>query len=271
MGPIRHTDYKMIIPKLLLVSLFSFYLNATTIVAFWTEQRIIIAADSKLTIRKDGQPVSSQTVCKIHMVGDLVVAMAGLYWTEEEDVVAAVKAAIKFKPPYYEMGSIFAAQQALERVLKARDERANTKIYDPNLAVQLIIATMLDGKPRMTRIKFIPFPAMPEEPGFRVSRFATSTVQYPENRGYGGQDPNHGVEIIGLSGAISEFRKRVPDQWDGTDEPQFAKKLVEIEANDKVGSQFVGAPISLLTIDGKGIHWIEGGACKSEPGAPANH
>lgn len=232
-------------------------LSATTIVGIWTEKQITIAADSKQTLTRGEKIVGSQTACKVYLVRNIAVALAGLAATEGISVVDAIRNSREFvrqgtgaKLP--ESSMVVAAESALVQVLRKRHATS-----DPTFNVALILAGTIDGKLQMFR---------EEMAGMTIVREysmpnAMRRIAYPESRGYNGTDRNRGIEAIGLTDAIRKFQATDPD-WSKGDDIRVAKRLVEIEAADPIGSQYVGKPISTVVIDKKGIRWIDKGACQ---------
>jgi hypothetical protein len=242
-------------------------LNATTIVAVWTDQRVTIVADSKITLtNREGLHVGSDTGCKVHVVRDVIVATAGLLRNETVDVIAAIEQARELKEqgtgkPLPEMGTIVAAQRAVQQALNAR--KAD---FDPSLAVSLIIATREAGQPTLTRVEWIPMKPDQlakdgDKPWNRSFAFGTRQFKYPENRA-DAENPDRGVEIIGVRNAISKYKSETTtEEWNDSDAARFGKKLVRLEASDPADSTVVGGPLTVVTLDKDGVRWSERGAC----------
>jgi hypothetical protein len=208
--------------------------------------------------------IGSQTSCKLFQARDLFVAIAGLVRYEEVDVIEAIKNSREFRGAdrgerLVEVGPVFSAEEALRRVLRKRNVP-----YDPNMEVALIIAGKIGGKLEMYRVRIVPVPPNTVPGQASEGAFGTSDFGYPRNREAAVPSPNRGVEIIGLSSAITQFRHVLPEWANGTD-VDVAKWLVAIEASDSIDSRFVGTPISVLMIDQKGTRWADKGACAWEP------
>jgi hypothetical protein len=272
----RHVGQRLRTLTWLLAAGISFYffpsenLFATTIVGLWTQGQITIAADSKQTLTNRGRVIGSRTACKIHPVRSLAVALAGLAETEEVNVVKAIKESREFRDSktgkiVFDTGPVVAAQISLERVLASRDAAAGAPVFDPKVGVSLIIGGAVDGELAMARITYTPIRPIPNTPETRWSRFATSTVIYPQMRGYAGTNPDWGLEVIGISDAISRFQRGLATWGPSGDDIGFVTGLVEIEAGDRESSQFVGLPISTIVIDENGPRWISKGACEWDP------
>lgn len=261
-----------LLSRLVVLAALGSQLEATTIVGVWTEKKVTIVADSKITvIGRGGRSAGSLTGCKVHVVDGAVVAFSGLLRNEAVDVIAAVKQSQSFRDsvsnrPLPATGPMIAAQLAVEKALAARLKDHSLSI----LEVSLLIATLEDGKPTLTRAEWFPLrQRLPEQlesnvatDGVSLPRYATRQFKYPQMRSHS-PNPNRGVEIIGRSDAIMAFAKLAPREWwNDPDAVGFAKKLVALEANDPENSAFVGLPLTVVTVDEQGIQWVERGACK---------
>jgi hypothetical protein len=232
-------------------------LSGTTIVGIWTEKQITIAADSKQTVTQGERIVGSQTACKVYVVRNIVVALAGLAAAEGISVVDSIRTSRELinqdtRTKLPETSLVVGAEAALVQVLNKRNS-----LSDPNFNVALIVAGKIGGKLQMFREELV---------GMTIFReysmpSAMRRIAYPESRGYNGSDRNRGFEVIGISDAIKRFQKILPD-WNKGDDVSVAKRLVGIEASDASGSRFVGPPISAVIIDKKGVRWIDKGVCE---------
>jgi hypothetical protein len=238
--------------------------NATTIVGVWTEQGVVVVADSRITITDGkGKYVKSETGCKVHVVKDVLVATAGLLKNEVVDVIAAIERSKSFRDqatgkPLPEVGPIIAAQLAVEAVLKAR----GPDTFDPSVAVSLLIVALEDGGPALTRAEWIPLRAdqLPQV-GAGWNRYGFRRFKYPENRA-DAESRDRGVEIIGVRRAIDRYKgTAAATDWNDRDGVRFARRLVTLEVTDPNDSAVVGEPLTVVTLDKQGIQWRETGAC----------
>jgi hypothetical protein len=201
---------------------------ATSIVGVWTPKRITIAADSKQTLTSaSGTVVGSQCACKIYQVRGIVFALAGLAKAEQVDVIDDIRNSRELveqgtgrKLP--EDSIVVAAEAAVAKVVKARGRQS-----DPSIPIELLIAGNIGGKLQMFHITMNGMVlygayAMPNQ---------TRRIAYPESRGYGGTDPNRGIEFLAYSGAAKAFQTKTKD-WTRLDDVTLARKLVTVEATE---------------------------------------
>jgi hypothetical protein len=238
---------------------------ATTIVGIWTPKKITIASDSRATLSNAaGVYTGSQTVCKIQEAHGLVFALSGSAADEGISVIEGIKTSMLIHDQATGKIDLLAtlvagAQSTITKVLLAHHVARN-----PTVPIQLLIAGMIDGKLQMVRI---------DETGMEIAgnvslMNSTRMIQYPEDRGYKGSDPNRGVEILGINDTAERFRKLLPE-WNMGDDVAVATRLVAVEASDTKASQFVGPPISTIEIDKKGVRWVDKGACDWIPERPS--
>ena len=232
-------------------------LSPTTIVGIWTPKQITIVADSKQTMVQNNQIVGSQTACKVFVVRNIAVGLAGLAQAEQVSVADSIKNSHELveqgtnaKLP--EASIVVAAESSVTQVLRHRNAA-----YDPNVPISLIFGGMINGKLQMFKV---------EMSGMQIAGdFAmparTRRIAFPESRGYDGTDPNRAIEVIGISDTVKRFQKLLP-MWNEGDDVAVGRRLVAIEASDGVASAFVGGPITTVVINKKGLHWIDAGACQ---------
>ena len=235
--------------------------SATTLVGIWTERKVTIAADSKQTLLSPaGEVVGSQNVCKIYEADGMVFAFAGLAKSEAIDVVESVRN----QHPLTETGTgknlpvetlIVGADAALFKILQARQRSS-----DQSLSVAMLIAGEIDGKLQMIRVENFGFQASGQFMGAQGSR----RIVYPESRGYGGTDPNRGIEILGFDNAIKRFKASSPD-WSRGNNADLARNFITLESQDPQDSKYVGVPISEVVITKRGAKWVHKGACQVGP------
>jgi len=241
--------------------IFPAHILATTIVGIWTKKQIIVAADSKqIVMLQNSQIVESQSGCKVFVVRNLVVALAGLAQAEQVSVVDSIRNSRELvelgtnvKLP--ELSLEVAAESAVSKVLQKR-----RMVRDPNVPVQLIVAGMISGKLKMVRFETVGM----QIAGNVALPTSTSRIVFPDNRGNDGSYPNRAMAMIGIGNAISRFQRVYPD-WNKGDDITVARLLVAVEASDAVSSQFVGAPISTIVVNKKGVRWVDRGVCQENP------
>jgi hypothetical protein len=240
--------------------------RATSIVGIWTEKRITISADSKgILTDQNGRVVGSQEFCKIYEVRGLVFAIAGLLKAEQISVIDEIENSVELKDQNTghklpETSLEVAAVAAVVKVLKARGVTSDLRLP----GVQLLIAGMIDGKLQMIRVEIDGVSIQ----GMYAMPTSSRRIAYPESRGHNGTDPKRGVEPIGIYDSIQRFQKISPE-WNAGDDVTVSRRLVAIEASDRLVSQAVGPPIATIVIDKKRAHWIDKGACDWTPPKPS--
>jgi hypothetical protein len=248
----------LLVTRLVAVAMMSSRLAlATTIVGIWTEKRVTIVADSKQTVTSGGRVIRSVTGCKTFQVRQLIVALAGLAAAEGVNVVGEIKASKELvsqdsgaKLPRTSV--VVAAEAALVKVLKKRDA-----LSDPGMKVEMIIAGTIDGRIQMYRVEMTGMRILGEYSMPNMMR----QYGYPDSRGHDGSDPNRGIEVIGWDSSVKKFKALDP-AWNQGNDLVVARRLVAIEASDTEASKYVGAPFSSVSVDKKGVHWIDKGPCK---------
>jgi hypothetical protein len=215
-------------------------LRATTIVGIWTENRVVIAADSKQTMSSGRIIIGSRDACKLYQIGDFIMAIAGVAEAEEVNIVSRIR---DFPREYTDASGkklplvriSVAAQLSIQEVIdnraksEGRDPRAfDPAGYDPALGVSLLIAGVSEDAVVMSRIDEIP------TPGFRTEHVVGSNgvrnveVSYPKDRGREDTNPNRAFEILGIKSAISKFRSILPTEWNVGDDVAVARRLVAV-------------------------------------------
>lgn len=226
--------------------------SATTIVAIWTPAKLVIVADSIITLvstSADGHQKSrTEKDCKIRKIGKNYFSAAGILhvksvrfdiWDSASRACASSSSldicSAKLKPEL---------QTALGRVVK--QNRANRRSGRPLHEVRLtvLVAGNQDGAPAMDHITFLATPddrVTVKSESFRKSKSAAE-----------------GRVILGDRGAIDRFEKtHSANPGDSPEEEALA--LVKIEA--RAAPKDVGPPFSTLVIDAEGDRWPDPGCC----------
>ena len=94
-------------------------LQATTIVVLRTESGLVIAADSRTTHRVGGRVVDERLTCKIHVVGDVVVAAAGRTAIGENADALVLDVAAAARQPLTRRGTLAQRVDQFGRALRA--------------------------------------------------------------------------------------------------------------------------------------------------------
>ncbi|HET8547276.1 MAG TPA: hypothetical protein VFL57_04695 [Bryobacteraceae bacterium] len=219
-------------------------MHATTLVAVWTPERLLLGADS-LTFT--GAPEPAALGCKIACEGDTYFALSGL---------------VEDRAVNFELATL--ARQAMKQTC-AMDERlaAFREIVRPGLARALALVKkespadfefLLAGHPVVQAI-FAEVQA--GSPLFAVASFQLAPTG--ELREYSAvladQNDTRGPRIIyaGQQGRIREYLRAHQD-WAVGDQPQLVRELIELEI--RAGTGRVGGPVDLLSVAPGRAEWI---------------
>lgn len=215
--------------------------GATTIVAIWTPQKIVIAGDSLVNVNWTENGVRQHDTwndCKIRKYGANYVSVAGNYriqkagfdvWNTAERACAS---SLNFE--------ICAARLKTDlRNILARV----AGVHDVHLT--LLVAGRENGAPVLEHITFAGQPNGPLT--VKSESFRRGKQQW-------------GRVILGDRDAIDRYERGSTSAMTGSIQDQ-ALSLVRIEA--RAMPQEVGAPFSTLTIEPSGEHWTNPGCCPS--------
>jgi hypothetical protein len=224
--------------------------GATTVVIIRTPQEVVIATDSASTIRGDGLPVTSRTVCKIYQADTrLFFAVSGLV----NDFVSGFNIPKLIASVIREGGSMTARLSRVERQveaavlselprLKERDPDGYAKVINSAGAVTVgLVGT--DGGVPAAAIFSVGLVVSPD--GAIRTKILRDTCP--------GNCPS-GVRAFwfGEGGAIERLRAsgRLPQ----LEMPELARYLVQVEIDS--GAPSVGGPVDVLRILPAGPIWI---------------
>jgi hypothetical protein len=212
-----------------------------------------MAADGR--VNQIGPEVALHTdECKIDVVNGMAGMAAGL--SEEQDVGfdanKILRDAMRQSSSVVEAADT--AERAIRRALPAalRDfQKGNPNQFEKraNGSLQILLV------------------GMGSEGAVQVSR---RSIAYDESRpaqrdDATGSDDRVGIAPIGDTAAIDRDLDRLhnSDGWSGKGDPtdleKMARRFIALEIVDKPLS--VGPPVSMVVVDGSGIHWVELGAC----------
>ena len=226
---------------------------ATTGVALYEKAFVVVAADGRVNEISPIQALHTNE-CKIDVVNGRAAVMAGL--TDERDV--GFDARRMLREAMQEARSVdLAAEIAVTQIRRRLPEAlADFEKHNPaafqarsGAALQfLIVGLSAAGEVEVAR----------------------RSVPYDESRSVQIEDAtgsrNHvGIAVIGESRAIDLDLERLHKTagWAGmgnaTDMEKMARRFVALEIVDQ--PRRVGPPVSIMLVDGQGIHWLENGAC----------
>jgi hypothetical protein len=212
--------------------------GATTIVAIWTPEKIVIAGDSLLNMNWTGGNGAPQHKtskdCKIRKFGSNYISAAGNYHIQTAgfDVWDTAAHACRSSTNVDGCASKFKTElrNRLAKVVGRHD-----------IHLSVLVAGLENGAPALEHITLI---------GTPDGKLSVQTESFRKGKQTSGQ------VILGERDAIdrSEHASKMPDNIEDQ-----ALSLVKIEA--RALPQEVGAPFSTLTIEGSGEKWTNPGCC----------
>lgn len=221
------------------------YSVGTTVVAFWTPDRIIVGADSKG--RRGGELGEGELlVCKIRQVGNVFYALSGL----REDPETGFDAHSIVVRAYNTPGRLIDKVNAFERLVSEPLSNVLAHIkakYPLNFerdfgnkggGMDIVFFGYENGRPVMiTR---------------RIGRrdYSRRRLEYP------GDFPNSpfGAVYMGQHDSINRFRVANPG-WQRMGLEKAMRRFIQMEIEEH--PETVGPPIDILVIDNSGARWIQ--------------
>lgn len=239
-----------LLSAVLLVGRFGY---ATSGVALYVKGFAVMAADGR--VNEIGPKIATHSdECKIDVVNGMAGMVAGL--SEEQDVgfdaTKILRDAMQQSSSVSEAADV--AEKQIQRALPAalRDfQRGNPNQFRQraNGSLQILIV------------------GMDNSGGVEVAR---RSIPYDESRPAQrddamGSEDRVGIAPIGETAAIDRELERLhnTDGWSGKGDPtdleKMARRFIALEIVDKPLK--VGPPVSIVVVDGTGVHWVEPGAC----------
>ncbi|HEY6291614.1 MAG TPA: hypothetical protein VI455_08645 [Terriglobia bacterium] len=227
---------------------------ATTAVALYTKDFAVVASDGRGN--KVGPVISGhQSECKLYLADEKVAVVAGLAEEPDSgfDVRRILHAVMKQATPAPRAADLVEQQiqQALPAALR-EFEKQNPGAFQERAAGSsqlLMVGVGSDGEIQIARR------STPYNQARRAQREDAT-----------GAADRVGVALIGDTAAIDRDLERLHNSngWEGmanpTDLEKLARRFIALEVVDK--PMQVGPPISMVLVDGNGVHWVEPGACK---------
>lgn len=214
--------------------------RATTIVAIWTPGKVVIAGDSLLNMTWTGangvpQHKTSQD-CKIRKFGSNYISAAGNYHIQTAgfDVWETAARACGSSTGVDSCVARFKAE------LRGKLQRV-VGVHDVHLTV--LVAGLENGAPALEHITFV---------GMPQGRLSVRSESFRKGK------QKWGRVILGERDAIDRYEHGAASTMTDSIQEQ-ALTLVRVEA--RAEPQEVGGPISTLTIEASGEHWINPGCC----------
>jgi hypothetical protein len=224
--------------------------QATTLVALWTPDRIVLGADSRVIT-----DVGSSQACKIGLSGDVWMAASGLVAEARSGYLVGpiARRALGDSGPLQGRVERFveAVQQPLAQAVAALrvDAPADyAQLRSGRPVLQAIFAVRENGRPVLATVALVMNSAGELEP--RGSYIDGSDARGPR------------LIYAGQQERIRAYIKTHP-AWIDDEAHDLVRKLVQVEID--AGSPFVGGPVDVISIDHAGARWIElKSACTSK-------
>lgn len=251
-GRLARWDVRQLIFSTTILALLAWPLRATSIVAVRTPNSIVVGADSKMVNGDMGQEGS---VCKI-LTSNGVFFSAARIWSSSAGhfSVAAIAAdALNSTSDLASGVNEFEEHliQPLERLLtllKTVDPARFQREFDGKSAVDVLFVKFEAGYPAVLSRSFIVRDEGSHGPTVQINREECS------------RDCSQAFAYaaIGQHAAIDKALAENPYLWnEGL--AKAVRKLITLEISAK--PTLVGPPVSILSIDESGPHWIEQGLC----------
>jgi hypothetical protein len=212
--------------------------GATTIVAIWTPEKIVISGDSLLNMNWTGGNGAPQHKtskdCKIRKFGSNYISAAGNYHIQTAGFDVWDTAARACRSSTNVDGCASKFKTELRNMLAKVAGR-----HDIHLSV--LVAGLQDGAPALEHITLV---------GTPDGKLSVKTESFRKGKQTSGQVILGERDAIDRSAPGAKMPDNIEDQ---------ALALVKIEA--RALPQEVGAPFSTLTIEGSGEKWTNPGCC----------
>ena len=225
---------------------------ATTGVVLYEKGFAVVAADGR--VNQVGGVISGYiTECKLDVANSKVGIVAGL--AKEEDAGFDARKILRDAMQQAESVEEAAdsAQKQIQSKLPAAVQEFTKHNPHPNIGLQFVVVGVDNtGHVRVARRS--------------ISAGASGPAQIDNSTG---SDDHVGVALIGESNAIDRDLDRLHDSngWEGkgnpTDLEKLARRFIALEVLEQ--PHRVGPPLSVVLVDGNGVHGVEDGACKAGP------
>jgi hypothetical protein len=231
-----------VVPALLLAAVS--VAQATTLVAVWTPERLLLAADSLVYT---GAASPAARACKIDQEGSTFFALSGL--VEDHGVnfhlAPLTRNAMKLSGPMDQKLAAFRqlVRPGLTRALAAvkKDSPSDYQfLLAGHPVVQAIFAEVQQGSPLLAVASFR------LDPAGDLQEYAEVLADKNDNRG-----PR--IIYAGQQGRIREYLREHRD-WHAGDQPALVRGLIQLEIDSNSGR--VGGPVDLLAISANRAEWL---------------
>ncbi len=220
--------------------------RSTTIVALWTPEQVVIAADSLTRVGDHQLGGLARSSCKIVQVSNMFYALAGLPedpetgFSAHDAVVVAARTPGKLidKMKVFHTTVLPELRRALAHI-NAKYPASYQRIFKGRPVIDIIFAGVEDHSLAMVVMRI------------GLEDFAESgrILQYP-NKAYE-------TAFIGQQDTINRLVKEHPGWTQGTsrDPIKIARMLVETQISEN--PETVGPPVDILSIGLRGSRWIQ--------------
>jgi hypothetical protein len=218
--------------------------GATTLVAVWTPDEIVLAADSKLMY--DGATAGANTVCKIQREGETFFAFSGLV----DDPASGFNAAAIARRAAQAAGGAERRVAAFEKYAVVELKKAIEGIrYDSPSDYKYL----RQGHPVLQAIFALPGPTAPvlAIAGFQLDEKG-EVRSFSRVVADGSDSAGARVIYAGQQGHIRSYLKSHAE-WQNEPPAVLVRKLVELEIGDGTGR--VGGPVDIVSV-GRASTWI---------------
>jgi hypothetical protein len=233
---------------------------ATSIIAVWTAERVVIAADGKLT----SSAGTSSKVCKIRKEGNFWYASAGLYEYAKMDfsisaIVHKAYETSQFRDRLLTFATLDLTPAVGERLMTAREtvDEILKKNANLNFSDVVMIAKEKDGLKVVHHQTDISRNAQTFSPnGIRIVSVSSDIRDLPTEH-----PPKMQMLTAPRKHAVNEYIARFPELIESGNPVLIARKFIQLEIERYTDE--VGDPIAILSIEKDGTaEWKEHGACK---------
>jgi hypothetical protein len=218
--------------------------HATTLVAVWTPERLLLGADSLLYT---GAPGMAGRGCKIVNEGDTYFALSGLI----EDAAANYQLASLTRQAMKLSGGMDDKLMAFRNLVRPgltralaglkKDSPADYRfLLDGHPVVQAIFGEVQPGSPVLAVASF------QLDPGGELQEYSAVLAHQNDTRG-----PR--IIYAGQQGRIREYLRDHKD-WHAGDPAGLVRGLIQLEIDENSGR--VGGPVDVLSLSAGRAEWI---------------
>lgn len=216
---------------------------STAIVSIRAGNDIFIAADSLIVLVKSRTRVQ---VCKLHVAGETITAVAGSY-----------------NPPKFDLRIIVTGINASSDDLPTKLSKLEKQVTAPAMEMLSLFRSQipgrfreyLDGKRRLFDVLMVSLEnSVPAMAGLEATVSPEGTLRFRAETSFAGRE----VWTLGVRDALNLWIQNHPG-WVKESPLTVARQM--IRAAEAAYPELVGGPISIVKLSAGGVRWIERGAC----------